>query len=188
MAKYKSVIEKKGKDGERFRKLVQQLRKNPHVKAGVLADAGKSDENPKVTVAQVAMWNEFGTQNAPARPFMRYTSLAYGDDMKRISAKLLRGIIEGRFTIDQALDQLGLKAVNNIKEVIVAWDRPKNAESTIIQKARKSGRKKLAAAKRKDEKKGSSGGNYSALLAQYDNPLVDTGQLLNSINYEKVTK
>src|SRR5690606_16993462 len=141
--------------------LIQEMKLSaggPHVKVGFL-EGGAGDkpheESDDLTVAQVAVVNEFGLGNAPERPFMRTTAKALLPKMARLSSKLLSAVIAGKGTIDQALDVMGLTAQKDLKKAIVDWKEPPNAPATIRAK----------------------GAN---------NPLIDTSQMVNSVQYEKV--
>lgn len=142
------------------------------VKIGILADSGVHKAADGATVAQVALWNEFGTKTIPERPFMRTSGEQLMPILSVYSERLIDAMLLGKITLDNALDRVGLLAQAHIKKVIIDWSTPPNAPRTILQKARKTGRAKIA------------GGDAS--LAAYDNPLIDTGQMLGSVTYEKV--
>lgn len=170
---------------KQIRAAIAELAKSPqgpHVKVGILAAAGKHDGGEGLSVAEIAIFNEFGTKTIPERGFMRAAAAELAPTMATLGARLLGLFIQGKVSIDQALDQMGLKAQSVIKRTIRDWSKPPNAPSTIRAKARKTGRDKLDKAKSKGK------GAESKLLAQYDNPLEDTGQMRNSVQYEKVTK
>jgi hypothetical protein len=164
-----------------IRRRIAELAKTPggpYVKAGILADAGAHKDADGLTVAEIAIFNEFGTPTIPERGFMRAAAVELTPIMKALGARMLSAYISGKLTLDQALDTMGLKAVAVIKRTIRDWEDPPNAPSTIRAKARKTGRAKLAKAKSK--------GGEAELLSQYNNPLEDTGQLRNSVQHEKV--
>lgn len=172
----------------RVRKLIGEMKRQsegPHVNVGVLASSGPHKDaagKPSgATVVQVAVWNEFGTGTIPERPAIRTGSKVIADAMAALGAALLGRLIDGTITLDRALDLLGLKAQAGLRKSIRDWTDPPNAPSTIMAKAREAGRQKISAAKAK-------GGPAAAALAlaAYNNPLEDTGQYRNSIQYEKV--
>ncbi|WP_277963896.1 hypothetical protein [Pseudomonas sp. RIT-To-2] len=86
----------------------------------------------------------------PSRPFFRETigdfSPEWGDDL----AKLL---VKNRYDVQASLESMGMIIKKQLQDRIVDLDNPRNAASTLRQKA----------------------GN---------NPLVDTGHMLNSVDYE----
>lgn len=136
-----------------FKKLEKQLNKlrKMNVKAGILSDAG-SHESGK-TLAEIAAYNEFGTDRIPERPAHRDTFEKTRPKFKTNLAKSVDMVIEGKATPEQVLNRIGAWYVGQLKKGVIAWDDPPNAPSTIRQKGS-------------------------------DNPLIDTGRTVNSINYE----
>ena len=154
----------------------------PHIKAGILADSGAHRESDGLTVVNIAVFNEFGTDTIPERPFMRTSAEIIKPEFNKLCVFLLGRLIDGSLSVDNALDRLGLLAQKTIKKTIVDFDDPPNAPSTIYRKARKAGRKKINAAFNRSI-------NYGyEVMALYDNPLIDTGQMKESVTYEKVKK
>lgn len=148
---------------DRIRRTIAEMKKTPggpHVQVGFL-DASKLHDQASettgkpVTVVEVALANEFGTDTIPERPFMRTSAKELAPRMKALGAQLIAAVIAGRMTVDQALDRLGLTAQTAIKKTIDDWKIPPNSPSTIARKGA-------------------------------DNPLVDTGQMRNSVQYVKV--
>lgn len=94
----------------------------------------EEDENGNAPfVAEVAIWNEFGTANTPARPFMQPTF----DNQKFRWQKVVNTSIlnalknnnpEGIFNV------LGSTVVGDIQKAISQVTEPALAESTIKQK------------------------------------------------------
>lgn len=120
------------------------------VEVGVPRNAKNYEDGAnQVLIASV---NEFGSEKAgvPERSFLRSTMDEQRDNFTKQITKLLGQVVDGRTTVRQALDRLGLTAVARVQRKIVQLDDPPNAEATI-------------------KKKKSS------------NPLVDTGQLRQSI-------
>lgn len=128
------------------------------VRAGILS-AGSDPHPGGVTVAQVAEWNEFGTETAdgkvhvPARSFIRdYWDFSQPEIMaaaRRVAERVLKGQID----MKQGLNQMGLAMVGGMQKRISAGIAPQNTESTVAKKGSRT-------------------------------PLVDTGQLRSSITYE----
>ncbi len=174
----------------RIKRQIEELKRTPegpHVNVGVLEEAGKADGGDGLTVADVAVFNEFGTRTIPERAFMRTTAEALMPKMAALGSSLLSAYIAGKVTIDQALDRMGLTMQAAIKRTIRDWETPPNAPSTILAKARATGRAKIESQAKRLRKAGeNSDAAKAAALSQFNNPLVDTGQLLNSIDYVKV--
>lgn len=92
--------------------------------------AGESEQS----VINVAVWNHYGTQNIPPRPFMlnamRKNRRAYIAAIKSSAAKILNGSI----TTTQAVEKLGIMAQGHVRKEITELSEPVNAESTIKNK------------------------------------------------------
>lgn len=131
-----------GEEGEQ-RKLVRRIGFNTKVPLGTK----KESVNPNLTVAQVASYNEFGTNKNPSRPFIRGTYERRRQDIIDQTAKFLYRDPEN------VLSHVGLYVVSLIQEEIRKGIAPENSKYTV-------------------ERKGSS------------KPLIDTGQLINSITYK----
>lgn len=131
-----------------------------YVKVGILASKGggsKHDADGDATIAEVAAWNEYGTERIPERSFIRSTFAKRDADLERITTKLCRQFVTGKVSLTRALDILGTWGATAIKKTITSGTGvpPPNAASTIARK-------------------GSS------------RPLVDTGRLLGAISHEVV--
>lgn len=147
------VVVKRSEAYEKLRALGSETKT---VVVGVLgADASQQHgevHGKPVTVAQVAQWNHYGTSTIPARPAITIALLRNEAVLKRLRARLAKGLLMEKLTMDQALALLGEAAVGMVKQEIADGVPPPNAPSTIARK-------------------GSS------------KPLIDTGQLRNSITY-----
>ena len=125
------------------------------VRVGVMGDAG--DENG-VSLAEIAAFHEFGTSTIPERSFLRSTFYGHAaEGLRMMCEKLSKAIVEGKLDEPRALGLLGTWAVAEVKKTIV------NRQTT--------GPEDQALAAATIAAKGSS------------LPLVDTGQLINSITY-----
>lgn len=131
------------------------------VKVGVLGGEQKDGAELGTTVAEVAMWNEFGVPGGPGRPAIpsrpafRRAAEASKPSLRILAKAETAAVIDGTRTPQQALGRMGLFIQGAIQQEIVDLRTPPNAPSTIAAK-------------------GSS------------NPLIDTGQLKNSVTYEVV--
>lgn len=135
--------------------------KNSYVKVGVQeGDMHKPSDKgskPKTTVsmATVAMANEFGapSKGIPARSYLRST---YDESLSEIGVLVeaeYLKILEGKRTAEKSLDLLGEVLQKRVQSKITKLRDPPNKPATI---------------KRKNDS---------------SNPLIDTGQLRNSIRY-----
>lgn len=112
-------------------------------------DAGPQDPN----AVERGYFNEFGSDNVPARPFMRSTHDTQRLDwIKRMQIDFGR-VMDGKLSGRGMLESVGRLATSDIRRAVVNWDTPPNAPRTIAQKG-------------------------------VDDPLVDTGEMLDSIDYQ----
>ena len=85
------------------------------------------------TVAKIAAWNHFGTEDIPARP---YLTKAMDENTRRLesfSAKIFKRIMDGE-NIEKSLGLLGEEVVSVIRRMITTLNQPPNAPSTIKKK------------------------------------------------------
>ena len=132
----------------RLKELKVKWGKTLRIKAGVINMVSYNNE---VSVAQVANWQEFGTEHIPPRPFLRPTL----KDNQGIYTDIIKGYIKSGDSRNSIGLKMSLLLAGDIKETISNIHDPVLVNSTI--RARK---------KR---------GNTSI------KPLVDTGILLSSI-------
>lgn len=134
---------------------ISKLKKKPFVKFGILASIGskKKKNSKKLTVLEVGVYNEFGTNRIPSRPFIRTT---YDENKEKYFLRL-KTIMSESLNANGALEMVGLEAVSDTKNLIKkthgSW--APNSPATIRRK-------------------------------KSDKPLIDTGQLLNSIQHKVV--
>lgn len=152
-----------GGDGAGLDKLKKQLgilEKNA-VAVGIHEDAGEYEGGNGTTVAEAAVFNEYGTPTIPERSFMRSNLREKLKQYRIALAKIAKSAIDKPVTAKTNMGKLGQMAANDIQNKIVSLRTPPNAESTIAKK-------------------------------KTTNPLIDTGQLVNSIKWkylnEKATK
>lgn len=126
------------------------------VSVGIHADAGVHDNADGATVAQIGAYNEFGTETIPERSFLRSTMADKRAEYTRNINKIVKSALSGKRDARQGMGLLGRQAENDIKLTIRNLMTPPNAESTIRAK---------------------KGAN---------NPLIDTGQMLNSIRWQYI--
>ena len=107
-----------------------------------------------LTVASIGFINEFGTSKIPERSFMRSTTKENKAKIISLQKKLLKQIVLGAMSHDKALSLIGEFVSDLMRQKIVKLRTPENAPATLRAKAPKT------------------------------NPLINTGQLKNSITYE----
>lgn len=150
------IIEERGISFEALKQQARQLA-GKELAAGVLRTAGKHKETG-ADLVDIAHWNEYGTSRIPKRPFMRIAASRNEKNWGILAEDAAEKVIDG-MGVEQAVDLLGNQMVGDIKEVIGDKKllRP-NAPSTIRMKT----------------VRGKVG----------DAPLIDTGQLRQSISFE----
>jgi hypothetical protein len=128
-------------------------REKPKIAVGVFESEGGLSAGKGTTVVDIAIWNEFGTADIPARSFLRGWFDENEETAKTALMRFLQGYLEKKYqTKEQALDAFGAWLQGQIQARIAKGIPPPNAPSTIA-------------------KKGSS------------KPLIDSGQLRSSITF-----
>lgn len=141
---------KRTKNGS-ISKISKTMKKTGYVEVGVINPTKHKDS--ELTTAQVAAYNEFGTDKIPERSFLRSTMKDQRKQISALSKDILKKIVNGKITPRTGLGILGEVLQNEVKKKIVDIDTPPNAPATIAHK-------------------------------ESSNPLIDKGQLRNSILYE----
>jgi len=106
---------------------------NDKVKVGLLSDSGKAEDGD-VDLAAVAAFNEFGTKDIPARPFMAQTFDKNRDKLKRITESLYGRVIDGNISSFIAIRQLGEWYTGKMQKMVTRGSYVANARSTVNQK------------------------------------------------------
>lgn len=132
MIRPKVSVKEKGKSGwTKATKEIEKL-KDAYVSVGLHEDAGAYDSG--VSVVQVGLWNEFGTETAPERSFLRSTVDEHAADLNRWRAELLHKIMAGEETAEHALETLGFRVRELVRNKINSNVPPPNAPSTVAAK------------------------------------------------------
>lgn len=137
----------------RLKQMQEELGRNRKVEVGFFANSTYTDGTP---VAMIAAIQEFGTDKIPARSFMRTTIADKQAQWAKAAAAVMRAT---GCNPQQALEQLGAVAANDIQEKIKAITDPPLAPYTI---------------KRRREK-----GSENP-----EKPLIDTGRMVESVSYQ----
>lgn len=106
---------------------------HPVVHVGIL-DGEETHGGSEVSILDVATWMEFGTQDIPARSFIRAWFDEDEDHLREVLTTLLQEVVAGKLSKEQALEQLGQYAVGRIQQRISDGIPPPNAPSTIEKK------------------------------------------------------
>lgn len=126
-------VEFNKKEFEEFLKRMKHT-SGSYVTIGVHEGAG--DYESGVSVVQVALWNEFGTERIPERSFLR--SVLYGNEslINSWRQKEIKEIMEKKTTPEKALSSIGFRIRELVKNKIGSDVPPPNAPSTLARKKR----------------------------------------------------
>lgn len=152
MAPHVVVLDRGWKD---IKKRIRDL-DGKGVAVGIRArDAGK--QGPDGTdVIDYAIYNEFGTETIPARPFMRRTAATAEAEVRKVAGRWAGMVVAGRMTVAQALGSLGEFYMAKIQGTIrsaTGWAAPLSPRTI--------------------KAKGST------------KPLIDHGVLINTVGWER---
>lgn len=128
-------------------------------------------------VATIAFFNEYGTKNIPARPFMSLAFYNSQKELKSIRDRLYTQVIAGKMPIENSLAMMGSWFAARIKRTIDSVMTPPNAPSTI--------KAKNAALMRRTSKKALAS---NPLIGTTAHPLIHTAQMRNSVTHVEVIK
>lgn len=112
-----------------------------HVRVGVLDDGrAGSEDRDGITTGQLAVAMEFGTQNAPARSWIGRTFDQKRGEVQADMQRLLGHLVDGKITVDKALNVLGAKYSAAVKNTVTQGEQiqPPNAPSTLARKLAKT--------------------------------------------------
>lgn len=84
--------------------------------------------------AEIAAWQEFGTPDIPARPFLRAALEANLRRLREIKTRLLQRLYDGHLTPATALAALGEAHEAQVKAKLTAGPWTPNAPSTVARK------------------------------------------------------
>jgi hypothetical protein len=102
--------------------------------AGTITHAQSKQQRRKKageSMAQIAAYNEFGTKNIPARPFIFSTVAEKRQDINRVIEKQYIAILDGKRTVKQGLEIIGLYVKKEIDLKIGSLRYPPNSPRTI---------------------------------------------------------
>ena len=157
-----SAVNVEIKGGDKYKKFLSKMAEIAGgVKAGIFGNATNAET--KEPIAPYAVYNEFGTKNIPARPYMRTVA----KEKPKVWVGTMVGHIRGRAKDPQAWkDALGKAGEQMVKDIQFSIERGSwtpNAPATIAAKKRKG-------------------------KVEPDHPLMDTGSMLSAVTFEVVDK
>lgn len=127
---------------KRLQALSKQLASNDvHVRVGVLDDGKKgSADRGGFTNGMLAVAMEFGTATIPARSWVGRTFDKKRSEVQADMQRLLGHILDGKISVDKALNVLGAKYSAEVKNAVTQGEQipPPNAPSTLARKLAKT--------------------------------------------------
>lgn len=162
------VKDRETADGKRLRQAIEELN-GLQVRIGI--QEGEKYEDG-TSVLDVAMWNELGTYNVPARPFIRDSVDAHASevnaDLERVAKKLVMGD-----SVENALNDLGERQTRRMVEEINTGNFAPNEDITVNggwMRNKKSGK------------------SFYVKGKNSEHPLIDSSKLRQSIHHVIVKK
>lgn len=133
----------KDKGWKRLQELSKRLAaEDVHVRVGVLDDgrAGSEVRGEGITTGQLAVAMEFGTDTIPARSWVGLTFDRARAEVQADMQRLLGHLVDGKITVDKALNVLGAKYSAEVKSTVTQGEQipPPNAPSTLARKMAKT--------------------------------------------------
>lgn len=153
------------------------------LQVGWLSSANYDGDTP---VAQVAFWQEFGTKSAPPRPFFRPAIEDNQGKWAGLADSGGQAVIEGRATMADVFNGLGLMAQADVKNAITGPQEALSPITLALRRLKNEGAEingTLVGAVAAAIANGETGSGQ--LGAPYGNttPLNDTGMMLATITY-----
>lgn len=115
------------------KKYAQEIEKLLGLEVQVGFQAGENDYEDGTSLVEVAAYNEFGTSDTPARPFMKQSFENNEKQLRNACITLEKKIVEGG-TAQEALQKLGAVAKGIVQKEIRNGTFEPNKPSTIKRK------------------------------------------------------
>jgi hypothetical protein len=169
----------KDKGWNRLQELAKSLAADDvHVRVGVLDDGrAGSEDHGGITTGQLAVAMELGTATIPARSWVGLTFDRARTEVQADMRTLLGHIVDGKITVDKALNVLGAKYSAAVKNTVTQGEQiqPPNAPSTLARKQGKTHNNR--------DSKGRFKKGYGAALKYGVRTLIDTGRMVGAVTW-----
>jgi len=119
-------------DGKWFKEQMKELEKL-EVRVGY-QQGENTDKETGADLADIAMWNEYGTEYVPPRPFLRQSVDNYASQISAMCKAQLQAIASKRSTAEQALNALGNMQRGLVQDEILDGEFVPNAPATVRNK------------------------------------------------------
>lgn len=163
-----------------FDKLRDRINSGTHaVRVGVPSGAAEADGTP---LAMIAAVHEYGSpsRGIPERPFLRTAIQENAKKYVALNRINLVKVVRGELTVELALGQLGAMATGDVQAKIRDGDFKPLDPKTIAARRRARSDGYSASLQRNVSKKEAAGNPAGPI----DSPLIDSGQLRQSISWE----
>lgn len=118
-------------EGKAFFKQLEELSK---LQTRVGFQRGTAADEDGADMADVAMWNELGTEHSPSRPFMRQSVDNNASKVTAMCGHQLRALAQGKTTAKEALQQIGVMQKALVQAEITNGSFAPNAPYTVAKK------------------------------------------------------
>lgn len=167
---------------QKLKAKLRALAGTPRVKVGIVGKSASQKQGP-ISMPELAATHELGSpkRGIPERSFIRSAMDANRANYGTMLGPLLRGFLDGRFTIEKVLGVMGQKMQADVRGKIVGGPplQPPLSAQTIAERKKRAQAKGSGTGKLRDSK-----GKFLSLKGVGNRPLVDTGQLVAAISYE----
>jgi len=156
-----------------------------HVAKAGIFDTALYNNDAATPVAQTAMWQEFGVprRGIPPRPFMRPAIKENEHIWMELLSRLSDKVIEGKMTARDAMALVGERAQGDIiKSISKVMSPPLSLITLMARKIREGGGKVTGKTIGMLARKIKTGNYTPDEISSNTKPLVDTGQLVQSIS------
>lgn len=117
-------------EGKRY---FQELKKLKSLEVQVGFQAGEAQSEDGTDMVEIAAFNELGSSDTPARPFMRQSFENHEADLQKACVEV-NAVLSNGGTAADALNELGVFCKGLVQQEIVDGGFEPNAESTIQKK------------------------------------------------------
>ena len=129
-----------------------------------------------VPVAQVAIYNEYGTSRIPPRPFMRPTAESQKGEWSRTTGKVVSQVLRGKMSAEQGMTLVAQKAAGDIRQTITQVFEPELSPVTVLLRQWRKEGKYITGKTVGDAARAVAEGQRGEGVTT--KPLIDTGHML----------
>ena len=131
-------IKTERKINPQFQKFLANVKgaRDSYVTIGLHEDAGRYPQ-ADLSVVEVGLWNEFGTENIPERSWLRAAISDNISEIKMLRVLAIKKMMTGEMNLQSALEMVGFRIQLMVQNKIKSNVPPENAPSTVAAKLRK---------------------------------------------------